>query len=205
MSVLLGLGDGTFAGQVGFGTGEGSWAIAAGDLNADGHLDVAVANLFSDDVSVLLGDGDGALAPQARFPVGGGPDGIAIADLDRDGRQDLVVANLSGDVSILLGQGHGVGDFNGDAKPDPVVLRNERTGHGEIRILLGSGDGEFSQGMITGVGLWPQSVAVGEFDGDGRPDLAVDGDEGRVAVMLGTGNGGFTPPPITERATTRDP
>ena len=83
-------------------------AIAAGDLNGDGHTDLVVANSGTDDVSVLLGRGDGTFEPEWPYRVGSGPSAVVIADFNGDGRPDLAVANTGGEtVSILFGRGDG--------------------------------------------------------------------------------------------------
>jgi hypothetical protein len=88
-----------------FVAGDGSRSVAIGDLDGDGVPDLAVSNIFSDDVSVLIGNGDGTFQTQLRFGAGDGPQSVAIGDLDGDGVPDLAVANgNSTDVSVLLNQ-----------------------------------------------------------------------------------------------------
>ena len=71
-------------------------------------LDLAVANLGSDNVSILFGDGNGTFGMANNFGAGDGPQSVAVGDFDGDGNQDLAVANLGSDnVSILLGNGDG--------------------------------------------------------------------------------------------------
>jgi hypothetical protein len=87
-----------------------------------------------------------------------------------------------------------VGDFNGDGKPD-LAVANEFSGN--VTILLGDGTGGFSQpaGSPVRAGLGPVYVAVGDFNLDGKPDLAVanSGDD-TVTILLGDGKGGFSQP-----------
>lgn len=94
-----------------FGAGVGPAAVAAGDLNGDGRLDVVVTNLRATTVSVLLGNGDGTFQAHADFPTGAFPNSVAIGDLDGDGKPDLAVANfglgVGNTVSVLLGNGNG--------------------------------------------------------------------------------------------------
>src|SRR5207247_518759 len=72
------------------------------------HLDLAIANEYSDDVSVLLGRGDGTFQAQVRVPVGDIPTSLAVADVNGDGHPDLVIANAnSNNVSVRLGRGDG--------------------------------------------------------------------------------------------------
>jgi hypothetical protein len=91
--VLLGNGDGTFGLQAQITTGTNPDAVAMGDLNGDGRLDLAVANAGSNTVSVLLGNGAGGFQAQTQYATGTNPDSVAIGDLNGDGRLDLAVAN----------------------------------------------------------------------------------------------------------------
>ena len=92
--------------------------MAIGDLDGDGHADLAVANQNSDDVSVLLNLGQGTFAPAVAYPAGNWPYSVAIGDLDGDGHADLAVANQSSDdVSVVLSMCHHAacaGDTDGD-------------------------------------------------------------------------------------------
>jgi len=88
--------------------GPGPRALAAGDLDSDGQLDVAVALADADAVQVMRGDGRGGLSPAALHPVGAAPYGLVVADLDADGDLDLATADrLDDTVSVLFGDGAG--------------------------------------------------------------------------------------------------
>ncbi|MHB8644872.1 MAG: FG-GAP repeat domain-containing protein [Thermomicrobiales bacterium] len=218
MSVLLGNGTGTFAPALGSPVvvGNAPVGIVAGDFNGDRKTDVAIVNSNDNTVSVLLGNGNGTFTPAAGSPitVGNAPVALAVGDFNRDGKLDLAVVNQnSGNVSVLLGNGNGtftpaagspipvgnsvdiaVGDFNGDGKPDLAIVT---PGLG-VTILLGNGSGGFSlaPGSPFAVGTTPLKIAVGDFNGDGRLDLAVtDNSFNKVNVLLGSGNGTFTPAP----------
>ncbi|HOW73006.1 MAG TPA: VCBS repeat-containing protein [Phycisphaerae bacterium] len=108
--VVLNDGLGRFedAQAVGYPVGGAPVAIAAGDLDGDTYVDLAVANSSTNDVSVLLGRGDGTFESEWPFSVGAEPSAVTIVDLNSDGHPDLAVANLGGDtVSLLLGRGDG--------------------------------------------------------------------------------------------------
>src|SRR5438552_8737171 len=142
--------------------GASPYSVAMGDFNGDGHLDLAVANGGSNDVSVLLGNGDGTFTPARNFDagLGGGPLWVAAGDFKLYRKLDLVVANSSSDsVGVLLG--------NGDGTFQPAVT-------------------------LPAGGTAPQCVAVGDFNGDGKPDLAVASYySNTVTVLLGDGDGTF--------------
>jgi hypothetical protein len=202
-----------------FFVGEFPESVIAGDFNSDGKLDLAAANGTSN-VTIMLGDGGGGFTPAAGSPVtaGGGAISIAVGDFNGDGKTDLVTANYSGnDVTILLGNGSGgftqaagspfavgvnpisvaVGDFNVDGKLDLATANFANSGPDSASVLLGNGSGGFTQatGSPFTVGVNPRAVAVGDFNGDGKPDVAVANNVSwNVTILLSDGSGGFTQP-----------
>jgi hypothetical protein len=203
-AVLLGNGDGTFEPAVTYSTGSyGAESIAIGDVNGDGVPDLVVANFCNNctngAVSVLVGVGDGTFQPAAVYNSGD-PLAYSVApDLRGIGTLDIVVSNAyteydyDGSVSVLLGNGDGtfrpavsydtggyiaasvaIGDVNGDGIPDLVVANfcevsgcgtgNSRDG--SAAVLLGKGDGSFQPALLydTG-GQFGFSVALGDLRG----------------------------------------
>jgi hypothetical protein len=218
VSVLLGNGDGTFRSPVQYLTAPYCSAVAVGDFNGDGNLDIVTANggyfQFGGTVSVLLGKGDGTFLPATTYAAGPYPVSVAVGDFKANGRLDLAVANANenGTVSVLLGNGDGsfkpavsyaagvnpagvaVGDFTGSGKLDLVVTNDDFYNVGTVSVLLGNGDGTFQPAVPYVAGLAPWAVAVGDFTGDGKLDLAVTSyDFATVAVLLGNGDGSFQP------------
>src|SRR6185369_17262241 len=102
---------------------------------ADGRLDLAVANRFSNDLSVLPVTGDNTFAPQTRYGTETSPSGVAVGDLDGDGRLDVVTANESnpGSVTCLMG--------NQDGTFDPPVDFGLRHAALDVEIADANGDG----------------------------------------------------------------
>ncbi len=210
VSVLLGLGDGTFADAEHYDAGDWPQSVAIGDLNKDEDEwpDLAVANRDSDTVSVLLGVGDGTFAAAVHYDAGDGPRSVAIGDLDGDEVPDLAVANANSDnVSVLLGVGDGtfaaavhypagdsprsvaIGDLDGDGVLDLAVANYLSD---NVSVLLGVGDGTFHDAEHYPAGDSPRSVAIGDLDGDAVPDLAVaNRGSDNVSVLLGLGDGTF--------------
>ncbi|HXU38060.1 MAG TPA: FG-GAP-like repeat-containing protein [Blastocatellia bacterium] len=215
VSILLGTGTGSFGPKADFATGSLPRSVAAGDFNGDGKLDLAIADQNSSAVSILLGTGTGSLGPKTDFGTGSSPASVAVGDFNSDGKLDLAVANLnSNTVSILLGTGTGsfgaktdfgtgsspasvgVGDFNGDGKPDLAVANFFSS---TVSILLNTTpvgcSGAFSPKTDFSTGNFSESVAVGDFNNDGKLDLAVVNlNSSDVTILLGNGSGGFSEP-----------
>ena len=166
-------------------------AIVSANFNGGG-ADIAVANNSSNSVSVLLGDGLGGFGAKTDFATGTSPRSLVVGDVSGDGKLDLVTAN-GGDVSIL--RGDGAGSF---ALPDSVALPAK-----DPLDFRYTGTAPLAQS--------PRSVATGDFNSDGRLDLAVTGvtsftysyrgyyggiyyrqvDNAYVNVLLSNGSGGF--------------
>ncbi len=221
--VLLGNGDGTFqaARSVYFASGGGfPWSIAAGDFNRDGKLDLAVSNYGDNSLSVLLGNGDGTFQAPLTSPVGTNPAQVTVGDFNGDGKLDLAVSSVANNtVAVLLGNGDGtflppliapvganpwyfaVGDFNGDGILDLAVsdygcpLDCNSSPSSTVTVLLGNGNGTFRPAPSLTVGNGPAGVEVGDFNGDGKLDLAVANlNDNTLSVLLGNGDGTFQAP-----------
>ncbi len=208
VTVLLGLGDGTFQSAVHYAAGDRPFAVVTGDFNGDGRPDIAVVNQFSNNVSIFLNNGDGTFQAAVNYHVGAAPDAIAVGDFNGDHHLDLAVANSgSNDVTILLGDGHGafqamattltvgtspsgivVGDFgNGH---DDIATSN--SGSGDVSVLMNLGGGAFAPATNLTASSGPSSIAIGDFNGDGVKDLAVSNAlSDTITVFIGQGGGAF--------------
>ncbi|HMI98336.1 MAG TPA: FG-GAP-like repeat-containing protein [Gaiellaceae bacterium] len=209
VSVLLNRGDGSFQANLEYATGRGPYSIAIGDLNGDGKPDLATANEGADTVSVLTNGGDGSFRAKRDYRTGSGPFSVAIGDLNGDLKPDLATANFDANtVSVILNRADGsfqakldyrtgripwsvaIGDVDGDGKPDLATANREIAGEGgsnTVAVLLNKGDGSFQAKLEYATGRSPVSVAIGDLNADGKPDLATANEVANtVSVLLNT-------------------
>jgi hypothetical protein len=178
VSILLGNGDGTFQAAVAYNAGDSPTSVTVADVNADGKPDLIVSDGSGGSdghgtVAILLGRGDGTFKAAVTYDAGGcNTSSVSVADLNRDGKLDIVLdspacaTNYDGIVGILLG--------NGDGSFQPVVSYDS------------GGD---DQGSLS-------SVAVGDFNRDGKLDVVISNSCGTascglstIGVLLGNGDG----------------
>jgi hypothetical protein len=160
-----------------------------------------------------LGNGSGGFGSATDFPVGATPISIVVADFNGDQNLDFAVANFDNDnVSVRLGNGLGgfnsaggfdvgrnprsiaAGDFNNDKVLD-LVVANSNANSNSVSLVLGDGTGRFgaANGFLTGKN--PQSVIVGDFNGDQKMDVATaNSGDSNVSVLLGNGLGVLSSP-----------
>lgn len=166
LSVQDGLGDGTFGPRRDYMTNPnlaGESFAAIADFNADGKADLAMVNRYTNKLSIFLGLGNGTFPTHVDYNTGDQPTWIAVADVNLDGRRDVVVAN--------------VGSY-----PNP----------GTLSVYLGNGTGALAAPISYQAGASPLSVATGDLNGDGWPDLAASNvGTNTVSVFLNNRSGGF--------------
>ncbi len=184
--VYLGTGDGTFEApspsDALVNPASGPSAIAVGDFNNDQKLDVAVALADTDSVSISLGNGDGTFQPASNIALGvpGNPDAVP-------GNPDAIVA----------------GNFGNGQTDLAVAVANTGGSNDDVVVLMGNGDGTFTQSSPIPVGLGPVSIATGAFGQNGHFLAVADIDSGDVTILTNQGGGSFSPtqtidlPPFT--------
>ncbi len=199
VAILLGDGRGGFTTPSAVGVGGGPTAIGVGSFASPTSSDLAVVNSLSGSVSVLYGDGQGHFPTVTSFPVAARPSFLIIGDTNADGNQDLVVGGaLTQAVAILLGTGRALAapttsQLEGAARPS-LAEDFDRDGNmdlvnpdgvgGAIEVLPGADNGAFGAPQRLVLGRDPQAVATGDFDHDGRADVAVAHRASQTIVIL---------------------
>jgi hypothetical protein len=160
IAVLLNSGGGKFQDEVVYPAGNGTNALVVADLDGDGHPDVAVANDVDGTVGVFHNAGDGTFGAQVAYDIG----------------QTTSTVTGGGMAGVVAG------DFDGDGHLDLATTR-KLDGDTIYEVLRNAGDGTFRGPVWGPAPTRPSAIATGDFDGDGRPDLALATDQ-NVSILI---------------------
>jgi fibronectin type 3 domain-containing protein len=195
--------SGRFAPKVDFPSASGTHGLAIADLDGDGKLDIMATNPDSNTISIFRNIGavgtidSNSFALKVDFATGNCPFDMAIGDLDGDGKLDLAVINYNSNTVTILRNASSpgsisfetgvdfatgslpfdvaIGDVNGDGKPDIAITNyhSDLVSVYQNNCSIGSiATGSFTRTDFT-TGSYPNGIAIGDVDGDGRADLVV--------------------------------
>ena len=170
--------------------------VAIGDFNGDGNLDLAVAKqweyqgIWANGVAIFLGNGDGTFNHIVRMFIrtGSSPTFVMSGDFNSDGKLDLAVGDMRTELDERILLGNGDGTFTAqhlprqeDSRRPSYWATSTRTeildlavsDDPVVTILLGNGDGTFHRTCVNHGGQSKRHCGTADFNGDGKPDLAV--------------------------------
>ncbi len=221
LSVFRGLGGGALGTPTDYALLRSPTGLAAADVDGDLYPDIVLTQYLDDDnsvLAVLLNQGNGALGAAAETVVPGWLAAVAVGDLDADGDADLVLGNVKDQtLSVRLGLGDGtfptqvsyrtglnaagglhgqrlvLADLNADSKLDLIVATDQENA---VAVFLGRGDGSLAPFVQYPQGQFTSAFAVGDFNGDGVPDMARGHHDGVfTSLLFGRGDGSFNATP----------
>lgn len=202
ITILKGLGAGTFQEMAPVRAVPGAARLAAGLIDGDDLTDLVVSG-SDGEIAVLLGQNENEFR-RVQLSTASEIRGVALTDFNDDKQTDLLLVNRNSRMSLYTGNGHGsfahvrgfafglftgvvaTADFNRDGKNDFVAAEP-----GSAGVFLGNGKNNFVIGART-VLKQGGNIFTGDFDADGNPDLIVSGSNGST-LLRGKGDGSFHP------------
>ena len=214
VSALLGNGDLTFRAARNYAVDPSPLALVTADFDGDGRADIAVAG---GGLSVLLSNSSGSFKPAIKIPVASNFSAISMltGDYNGDGIADLAITSQG--IAVLLGVGDGTfgsqqiyklspndvlgalaqADFTGDGVADFAVCSQSPLGGSRITVFPGAANGTFGVPATLPGNLTCSRIAAGDFNGDGKPDIAFTTAFSGVTLLQNDGTGGFQTPRLT--------
>jgi FG-GAP-like repeat/IPT/TIG domain/Secretion system C-terminal sorting domain/FG-GAP repeat len=205
----------SFSSRKDFATGKYPNFITSADLDGDGKSDLVTLNNDSSTVSLFLntgGSGSLSFAPAIDYDAGTHPFGAALGDVNGDGKPDVVIGNYdSSRITVYINEGTpgtlsfskkefasglnpisiGIIDFDLDGKPDIAAVNNNGYTVSVLKNISNPDSLIFAPKVDYAVGTWPRSLTISDFNGDGKPDLAVvNHDDNTFSVLKNTSSAG---------------
>lgn len=189
-------------------SGEQNWDVQAEDMNGDGRIDIVTTSKIDGNVNIHLNNGTGLFDEKKSFPSQKQNRALCIFDANQDGSPDVTTITQLGKLCILLNDGNGnlsrpqvlhtgvmahdltAVDLNNDGILDIVTAI---VSENSLKYHLGKEGGRFGTASPIPTGRNPRSVTSGDLDKDGKPDLIVGCDDGRVYIHKNLGKGVFAP------------
>jgi hypothetical protein len=220
VSVLAGNGNGTFKAAktypIGSHVGDGllPFALSVGEFDSDHAPDLVVGGL--DSVTIMQNNGSGAFHSTHNYFVGLDIACTKVADLNGDGKPDIVATGTGTlNAQVLLGNGDGsftrgqslssggigpqclsIGRLSAGGPLDLAIVNSSSLiGAGDVALFDGDGHGHFKLAAVRPLGLAPWASSIGDFNGDGRQDIAVANTAfpASVSILYDNGHGTLKP------------